>query len=171
MKQRKEIISATRAILHECVQLAPQWDREINNVTITINSRLTACAGRANILKGEIQISLPYFADDGNFNTALREVVTHELAHLLSPPTLKGRKRDVHGRAWRAMHRLLGGNGDRCHTLELAAGYQRNTRGRTARVAVSCGCGCGQPMKLGPTQLKRHNRGETYCLKGHRRRF
>jgi len=170
MKLQHEIRSAAQNILDECQGLMPEHAGMISRVTIRLNRRLTACAGRAIILKGEIQISVPYFADEGNFETALREVVTHELAHLLAPPVRKGRKRDVHGYTWKAMHRRLGGKGERCHTLELAAGYQRKTRNRAARVEVTCGCGCGQPMELGPTQLKRHNAGERYCLKGHRPR-
>ncbi len=164
MKHTRESIKRrAKEILGECYELVPGMDA-LDLIRFTVSGRMTRSAGRANVATSEIQLSLPYFEDEGNFDTHLRETVTHEIAHILSPPTRRhgSRKRSTHGFAWKIMHRRLGGKGERCHELALAAGHERKARGRAVRTDVPCSK-CHQPISLGPTQLKRHRtQGATY---------
>ena len=165
-----EILRRAKEILAECRTLAPEHASTHDRITFRVSGRMTRAAGTACPLTGEVTLSLPFFEDRGNFERGFRNVVTHETAHILSPPVRNpgSRKRSSHGPAWRAMDRRLGGTGDRCHTLELAVGYE--SRKRSQRASVPCPCGCGQTMSLGPTQLKRHKarrRGEGYYIAGH----
>lgn len=166
---RHEIMQRARAILAECRALVPDQAAKLDRITFKVSARMTRAAGNARPLTGEIKLSLPFFADRANFDADFRNTVTHEIAHVLAPSFREypGQRRNPHGPAWRAMHRRLGGTGDRCHTLELADGY---TARRSRRVSVPCPCGCGQDMKLGPTQAKRHREhgGTFYYLRGHR---
>jgi predicted SprT family Zn-dependent metalloprotease len=114
-----------------------------------------------------VTLSYPFFADSDNFQNDFHNTVTHEIAHLLAPSLPSyGKRRNPHGPEWRAMHRRLGGNGQRTHTLELADGF-RSRRDKGMELPCS---NCNKPMRLGPTQAKRHvaliMRGE----KGYRHR-
>lgn len=155
------------------MELVPEQIDALRKIRFIISARMTRAAGKARINTGEITLSLPYFADESNFGIHFEETVTHEIAHILAPPmrTVPGLRRELHGRTWRAMHRRLGGKGERCHDMDLAIGFERKTRQRAARVEVSCSCGCGQPMKLGPTQYNRYAAGTKYFLKGHAARM
>lgn len=148
-------------ILAECQEMAPDAFEGRPRVTFKISARMTRAAGKAWPHSGEIKLSLAFFEDRNNFEKEFRNTVTHEVAHILSPPIRTGRKKSSHGPAWKAMHRRLGGTGERCHTLDLATGYERQTRGRAVRTEVACPK-CGQPMSLGPTQMKRHRAGARY---------
>ena len=166
MKSEREIKAFANAVRNECMTLTPEHADALRKILFRVSRRMTRAAGKARPSTGEITISAAYFEDDGNFDRELRNVVTHEIAHVLSPPTrdrYTGRK-SSHGYAWKAMHRRLGGTGDRCHQLDLAVGYDRKTRGRAARVSVPCPK-CGGPMSLGPTQLKKHKAGAGYSHK------
>ena len=157
-------------ILAECQEMAPDAFEERPRVTFKVSARMTRAAGNARPATGEIKLSLAFFEDRSNFEKDFRNTVTHEIAHILAPSFREpGRRRDPHGPRWRAMHRRLGGTGERCHELELADGY---TARRSARKSVPCPCGCGQTMNLGPTQAKRHEAsgGTYYYLQGHRPR-
>lgn len=157
MKQTNDLLREARRILTECETLVPEIDFTEYAIRFKVSARLTRAAGKARPRTGEITLSLPFFEDDGNFEKEFRNTVTHEIAHVLSPPTRNpgSRKRSSHGFAWKAMHRRLGGTGDRCHTLDLAVGYERKTRPRAARTDAPCPK-CGQPMSLGPKQLPKH---------------
>lgn len=164
---QNEILRAAREILLDCEEVAPMDFENRPRITFRVSSRMTRAAGSAIPRTGVVTLSLPFFEDRTNFDAEFRNTVTHEIAHVLSPPTrdpYTGRK-SSHGPAWKAMHRRLGGTGDRCHTLDLAAGYER--RGRSKRTEVPCSCGCGQAMRLGPTQLRRYQSGAIYLLRGH----
>ena len=167
---KQEILRRANEILGECYEMVSGLDDKLNIIRFVVSARMTRAAGSARVLTGEIKLSLPFFADPANFEKEFRNTVTHEIAHILSPPirTPGSRRRSSHGPAWRAMHRRLGGTGDRCHELDLAVGFE--ARRNINRTEVPCGCGCGQPMPLGPTQLKRHKAGARYRLKGHGRR-
>jgi predicted SprT family Zn-dependent metalloprotease len=177
-KTRQQILNRASEVLGSCYGLVPDLASDLERVHFAVSARMTRAAGNARPRTGEIRISLPYFEDPENFDSALDNVITHEIAHILSPPTRSpgSRKFVSHGAAWKAMHRRLGGSGDRCHTLDLAVGYERKAQRRAPRTGVECPCGCGETMHLGPTQLKRHKAGlrdgvgPQYFLRGHRPR-
>lgn len=169
---QQEIRREAARILAECQEIASDAFEGRPSITFKLSRRMTRAAGKARPSTGEVTLSLAFYEDRSNFEKDFRNTVTHEIAHVLSPPVRIGRKRSSHGPAWQAMHRRLGGTGERCHELELAEGY---TARRTARKATVCGCGCGSPMTLGPTQAKRHAQsiargGTGYMLRGHRPR-
>jgi len=166
---KQQLLRRANEIVGECYELVSGFDSQLSAIRIVISSRMTRAAGKARPGTGEITLALPYFEDPKNFEQHFRNTVTHEIAHILSPPFRRAgsRKTSQHGPAWKSMHRRLGGTGERCHDLDLAVGYERKTRQRAVRTEVLCSCGCGQPMPLGPTQLKRYQNGERYVLKGH----
>lgn len=153
MKTRNEIAWRARQILREAAVKCPQWADKLHAMRIKVSGRMTRCAGCAVYRTNTIKISLPFFADAGNFDTALANTVTHEAAHLIVG--VFGRLGGPHGPQWRATHRAMGGTGDRCHTLELAHGFA--PRRAKPRVQIPCPK-CGQPMPMGPTQLREHER-------------
>ena len=167
MKTAREILTETQRILRECVPLVPGFD--IATVRVRVSNRMSRAAGKARILTRTIYLSVPFFADDENFRLHLRNTVTHELAHLLAPPVRIGRRRDVHGPAWRAMHRRLGGTGARCHEMEVAAEYAKAKR-PPVRVPMPCPK-CGKPMLLGKTQARRHADQIRYGGRGYTHRI
>lgn len=70
-------------------------------------------AGRANWITNTVTMNMdavrlhPEQTDD---------TLSHELAHLVAYHVFKD---TGHGLMWRAVHRALGGNGTRCHTMKL----------------------------------------------------
>lgn len=160
---KQRIKSRAQEILRECFSLVPEQAGFMQRIRFRVSARMTRAAGKARPSTGEITLSLPYFEDVGNFEKEFRNTVTHEIAHVLSPPYRNpgSRKSVQHGHRWQAMHRRLGGTGERCHELELSAGYERKRRGRAERTSVPCPK-CEQPMSLGPTQLKKYRMGARY---------
>ena len=151
MRNKQAIQREARAILNEFSDRYPVLHR----LPIRVSSRMTRSAGKAvwkRSMPFEIVLSLPFFADEDN---DLRRTVTHEAAHIIAGHAAG------HGPAWRAVHRAMGGKGDRCHTMSLAEGFTHTPRKRAPRVSVSCPK-CGQPMSLGPTQAKKAARGAVY---------
>ena len=163
---KQKLIREANLILEECRSLRSLTDMErlrLRKIKITISSKMTRCAGKAQPNTGEVKISLPFFSDPKNFESNFRNTVTHEIAHVLAPPTSKwgSKKRSVHGHAWRNMHKRLGGNGETYHNMSLPEGFERKQR-----TELPCGCGCGKMMKLGPVQYKRQAAGKaSYRLK------
>ena len=151
MRNKQQIQGQARAILNK---LAPQYP-VLANLPIRISTRMTRAAGRASWRGGipvEITLSLPFFADEAN---DLHRTVTHEAAHIVAGHAAG------HGPTWKAVHRSMGGKGDRCHTMSLAEGFKHTPRKRAPRVEVTCPK-CSQPMLLGPTQAKKAQRGYRY---------
>ena len=165
-----EVRQEAARILAECQSIASDAFQGKPRITFKVSSRMTRAAGKARPGTGEVMLSLAFFADRANFEKDFRNTVTHEIAHILSPPVRAygSRRRSSHGPAWKAMHRRLGGTGELYHDLSLAVGFTARRTAPKQRTEASCGCGCGQTMKLGPTQLKRHRAGARYVLKGHR---
>jgi predicted SprT family Zn-dependent metalloprotease len=164
---QSEIRREIERIRAKCIELAPEHADSIRRIVFKLSSRMTRAAGTAVPRFHAVKISLAFFEDRKNFTEEFYETVTHEIAHLLSPPVRKNRRWDQHGPHWQRTHKALGGTGKRTHEMQLAQGYEAR---RDARTPVDCPCGCGQTMKLGPTQLKRHRAGRHYFLKGHRPR-
>lgn len=167
MKRQHEIAYAAREILKGTMVRCPGYATKLRTVSIRVSSRMTSTAGTAKYSKNEITLSLPFFADETNFDSHLFETVTHEAAHLVVG--LEGRNGQPHGPQFRSVHYAMGGAGKRTHSMDLADGFKARTR--KPSVKTPCGCGCGQSMSLGPTQAKKHQSGRAkYMLKGHRPR-
>ena len=153
MRSKQQIQREARAILVEFADRYPI----LGTIPIRVSARMTRAGGTAVFTNPahepvEIKLSLPFFADEAN---DLRETVTHEAAHIVA-----GRKA-VHGPAWKAVHRTMGGKAQRCHKMELANGF---TARRNVRVDSPC-ARCGRPLSLGPIQAKKANRGARYSHK------
>lgn len=151
MRNKQQIQREARAILAPLVERYPV----LAGIPIRVSTRMTRAAGKATWKRGmpyEIALSLPFFADETN---DLHRTVTHEAAHIVAGHAAG------HGYEWKRVHRSMGGKGDRCHTMSLAEGFKHTPRKRAPRVEVSCPK-CGQPMSLGPTQLRKAQRGAVY---------
>jgi len=147
MRTKADIQREARAILSEYVEQYPV----LRNMPIRVSGRMTRAGGSARFRHGkpfEIVISLPFFADEAN---DLRRTVTHEAAHVVAGIDAG------HGPAWRSVHRSMGGDASRTHSMSLAQGFE--ARRNVGRVDVPCPK-CGQPMSLGPVQAKRHRAGK-----------
>lgn len=150
MRNQHDIRREARTIL------APFIDRYpvLAGIPLRVSSRMTRAGGKAvwkRSMPFEIVLSLPFFADEAN---DLHRTVTHEAAHIVAGHAAG------HGPEWKRIHRLMGGKGNRCHTMSLAEGFT-HTRKRAPRVSVNCPK-CHQPMSLGPTQAKKAARGAVY---------
>ena len=166
MRNALEIRQAALAIRARLMDENPDLARDLASINFKVSARMTRAAGYAQPSKRLVKLSEAFFLNPEN-DSQLENTVTHEIAHILAPPTRSpyARKRDVHGHEWQRMHRRLGGTAERCHDMALAEGFQRRTRTRAQRVDVPCGK-CGQPVALGPTQLKRARlRGAVYSHK------
>lgn len=130
MKSRQEIAWRVHQILQETAKACPQYADRLHAMRIKVSGRMTRCAGYASYKTNTIKISLPFYADDDNFANDLANTTTHEAAHLLAYQLhiCKGQKIRPHGREWRSIHRAMGGNGERCHKLKVAAGFQRRRK-------------------------------------------
>lgn len=158
MKTKTELMWAARRILQDLIAKHPQHAAKLVQITFKISGRMTQCAGLANCSRSIVKLSLPFFASEENFTKEFFNVVTHEIAHILCPPVRHpGRvKRDSHGYAWQMMHRSLGGTGERCHELEITAGYAK--RRTSVKVEMPC-YKCGKPIALGPKRAKVYREG------------
>lgn len=126
----------------------------VQDLRFEVSSRMTRCAGKAWNSKSLVQLSLAFFADRHNYETKFHDTVLHELAHILIDRRIGFRQ--GHNKEWKAMAVRVGAKPERCHTMDLAEGFQ--SRKRTGGGTIPCSC-CGQTIKLGPTQYKRHLAG------------
>ena len=156
MKRASDIQAEARAIRDRLAAEHPELAGKLRGIDIATSTRMTRSAGNANYARKTVKLSVPFFADEHNFETHLENTVKHELAHLLAG------QGTGHGPAWRAMHRRLGGTAERTHDMALSEGYANR---RAARVEVPC-ARCGGPLLLGPRQQTRHREGARYA---HRR--
>lgn len=159
MITQQEMIRRALQIQAECVQRRPDLREKILGIGFKFSTRMTSTAGYAVVKKNLVKLAVPFFADENNFREHFFNTVTHEIAHILAPPTreLGRRKWDLHGLAWKRMHRSLGGNGERCHSMEqLAVGYSK--RRTQPEVPMPC-YKCGQPLMLKPRRAKMYQAG------------
>lgn len=126
---------------------------------ISVNPRLTSCAGKCFYEKKEIQLSGCLFSGEDNFLTELRETVLHEFAHAIVGRVQKyGRKnRSPHGWEFKSALIRIGGNGERCHTMKV----NKKARKKAIRHEVFCGR-CRNILPMGNTQYRRMLDGLTY---------
>jgi len=156
MKTSREIAWEANRIRKELCENHPHLAAKLLPIRFEVSGRMTRAAGTAYPKRNLIKLSLAFFADEGNFAKEFRNTVTHEIAHILVPPTQWcGRSnRDAHGFNWQMMHRSIGGDGKRCHELELSAGFQARKK---VRFELPC-FKCGRPILL------TRSRAEVYRL-------
>ena len=148
-----EIAIQADIIRDECVSILEREGyhkdaEKLRNTNITLNNRMRVAAGRAYTNSPfEIKLSIPIFSRPENEHHFF-QTVTHELAHIVAGA------RAGHGCQWKAVHRLFGGNAERCHNLTV----QRNS----AQKRVSVFCVCGKEVELGPKQYKSYLRGAAF---------
>ncbi len=158
MKTRHEIHDQARRILMDTADKHPKYAIHLQQTAIEVSGRMTLAAGTAHTSKNLIKLSLPYFADDSNFDKFLANVVTHEAAHLIAHTLAKaaGRRIKSHGWEWQSIHRALGGDGKRCHSLKLAEGFK--PRKKQPLVAMPC-CRCSKEILLKPIRARNYAEG------------
>ena len=164
MKSAQDLLHEAYCIRDVLAIKHPDLGPVLRQIRIEISTRMTEAAGKAKCQSKIVKLSLPFYADETNFTEDFYNTVTHEFAHILAPPFWgpTGRKID-HGEAWQAMHIRLGGNGERCHTLEVAEAFKR----KVVMTPAACGT-CGQSIMLSPIRLKRHNENLALGGRGYR---
>ena len=139
----------------------PQYAATMRAMRIEIKRGMGQRAGKARPSENCIWLSYDLFSQDKNFDEAFYNTVTHEIAHILAPPTVDlsasfiGR-RSMHGHEWKAMHRKLGGSGERCHKMETVSCQRQATL-----VPTACPK-CGKPIMLSPVRARRAAAGTKY---------
>lgn len=158
MKTRAEIAWRARQILRETAAACPRYADYLHYMLIEVSGRMTACAGKAYCAHNLIKLSLPFYADDANFENDLADTVKHEAAHLIAYTKARRIMRRIrpHGIEWRSIHLALGGNGKRCHNLQLAEGFK--ARKRQSLTPMPC-AKCGQPILLKPARARTYAEG------------
>lgn len=139
-----EILSRAYLIVEILCLKFPQYKNVLQDIHFELNNRFTFRAADANWKNKRIRLSLPFFTNGRN-KQELKETILHEIAHILAP------KGSNHNWEWRMICRSIGGNGKRCHNMEV----------RTNRENVYCQR-CNSEVKMGPTQKKRMDRGVLY---------
>lgn len=152
VKTSLEISCRAREILSLAAEKHPEYATRLYGIKVEVSSRMTRCAGLAFQNQSLMKLSLPFYADPANFSSDLENTVIHEAAHLiLGYRSITGRIYKSHGPEWRAIHKILGGNGERCHKLLLAPEF------RPQPVSMPC-CKCGQPMLLNGRDAARYQK-------------
>ena len=157
MKTSQELWTVADQIRFGVIMRFPQYADTMRAMRIEIKRGMGNIGGKARIAENCIWLSYDLFSQDKNFDEAFYNTVTHEIAHILAPPTrsFTGR-RSVHGHEWEAMHRKLGGNGQRCHQMETVS-CQRQAK----LVPMACPK-CGKPIMLSPVRARRAAAGTKY---------
>lgn len=119
---------------------------------VSVNPRLTRCAGKCKYREAIIELSFPLFSDESNFLTELRETVLHEFAHAIAGPCINKQtgRRSPHGWKWRSVLSRIGGNGARTHKMKT----RKKSRKASPKYTVYCGR-CRKALPMGKTQYRR----------------
>src|SRR5262245_21419719 len=104
MKTRAEIAWQARKILQETAERCPQYAPFLTRIAVEVSGRMTRCAGVAIPIDYLIKLSLPFYADDSNFESDLADTVKHEAAHIIAAHKALQAQRRIrpHGLEWRS---------------------------------------------------------------------
>lgn len=141
-EEEATILEEARSLLRRLAREHPQWAAKLLGVQVRLSGRLTSSAGVADARKRQIRLSAPLFGRPEN-RDQLANTVTHEAAHLIVGAS------EGHGARWVAVHRALGGNGERCHRMETGA-----SRRQAPREEARC-TRCGDLLLVGPIRMRR----------------
>lgn len=114
-------------------------------------------AGRALVRDFRLVIRLNLDAAMNYYDVMMNEVVPHEIAHLVNyvkPST--GRH---HNKGWRDVCKVLGGNGQRCYTMDLKPARKTNGSRKTRKYLYQIE---NQVMVVGAIRHQRLQRGYEY---------
>ena len=128
MTHTEMIIEASK-IKNELARNHWEFADKLDNITVSINTRLRTTAGKAKHREQLIELSYYIFREEENRDN-FKNTVTHELAHLLVGCN------NGHNAQWKQMHRRLGGSSERCH--KMTAGVRQTARDHRA-VCQICG--------------------------------
>jgi predicted SprT family Zn-dependent metalloprotease len=119
----QELLNEAYLIKDSLAYRHPKYAKKLSKITFQIHNGMTRLAGRAYPAKNLIRLSYPYYKTKSNFDSDFRDTVTHELAHIIvGEDRINGIGRcQWHGKKWQAMHKLFGGNGNRCHYMKLTS--------------------------------------------------
>lgn len=151
MRSLRQLMTEAESILDEVRRTFPEHKKSdaFRSAYLEWNSRLQVAAGRARIggvHSGRIELSSKIFSREENQHE-FRNVVLHEIAHLLAPP------RTHHGTAWKHIALRIGCTAERTH--ELAC-----TRPRSC-YPVTCNR-CGDTVKVGAQRAAKILSGAHY---------
>lgn len=109
----------------------PHWLPYVEPIKWTLNSRLKRTLGMAYYGRNEVEMNEDFV------NTATPEAVydtvTHEAAHFIA---MRHYNCHAHGRHWKSVHSLLGGNSKSRATKDDCIGYEPK-RNRMKRIIIS----------------------------------
>lgn len=141
-----------RTIIYNLCDEFPEYRERLLRMNVELSSRMTSAAGKASYRTNTIKISTVFFRREENL-PHLQNTVTHEVAHLLAGHGAG------HGPIWRAIHRKLGGTGERCHSMSNGLAPRATRR----RYKLSC-LTCGWHAMVGVVRWRRQFHGEAQYL-------
>jgi len=154
--ERKQMILSRLEVLKKTIsdRLGSRYpDRALypSNMRISFNLR-GAKAGTAS-QSGEIRLNIDMVAGE-SFSNMMNEILPHEFAHIVC---FKLGLDYGHGKNWKAVARMLGCSGARCHSESV-----KYARGRTFEYVTTLGA----RFVISETRHKRVQRGGSYIIRG-----
>lgn len=153
LDQRKaEIISKVNQVLDQAKDL---YIVDIKpTVRFDLKGRTAGIAGRTSIGQYYLRFNTTLMIDDASYQHILNDTVPHEVAHLVcyKKPELGNR----HNPGWKRVCAALGGNGKRCHAMEVIY-----AKGDT----YACNTTTGHIVMASGAIYNKIQRGATYVTK------
>jgi len=146
----REMITRAKEIRTELMMRFPIYQGELGRIVFSVNTRLRTTAGKAKHKLFMVQLSNEIFRRAEN-ESNFRNTVLHEIAHLLVGPG------NGHNRRWKAMHRRIGGNAERCHSMAC----KHNARDYRA-VCMKCETVMPITKRKHTNMVKAYRRGGKY---------
>lgn len=109
-------LTEAKQLIKICLETASErFDIDLSSTIIDFSLR-GRCTGRASRKNGQCKVRFNQEAMALDWNVFIN-TISHEIAHLVCylRPEL-GRN---HNNGWKRVHRILGGTGKRCHTMNL----------------------------------------------------
>lgn len=148
------MIQAFIAKVRENMELAETlYGVDMSKVQVRCDIKGYRTAGQAGRKNGQYYLRFHPVAIQHHYNTMVKNTIPHEVAHLVAFMLGKGFRHDSW---WRYYDKGLGGNGERCHSMDIRieTGYTGTTRRKTVSKKFLYRCENGKTIELG---LGRHN--------------
>ena len=149
--------------IRRCLSVAlERYGKFIDFPTVTYDVR-GKVAGYANSIHNKVRFNYVLLMENGQ--TFIDRTVRHEMAHIICDKVYghlvsRNGRRQAHGKHWKSVMRVLGGDPSRCHSYDVS-----NTRVRRTTKYVYVCANCGTEVTMGK---QRHMKQTLYGCYHHR---
>lgn len=158
VEQRKEIVLVVNTLWAKACEMFDLGDAKIHQIDLGLRGK---CAGQAwvkynmfdrSVAETKLRLNASAFVD--NWDEMMKDTIPHELAHLVCyyRPELGSN----HDRGWKRVCQMLGGSGDRTHSMAL-----KPAKGGAYKYVATC----GTEMYLSKVIHNRVQAGQTRILR------